>query len=114
VRRLLFHVIAASLSLGVCAAALYVFTPALSPLLRPTLLEYAFATMSEEDRRQMYDDIAADVDAMWDVVPEPLVARIGQRNSVTVFKQAKVRLNNVGMRSSRPYLPKDERTFRIV
>jgi hypothetical protein len=62
----------------------------------------------------MYDDIAADVDAMWDVVPEPLVARIGQRNSVTVLKQAEVRLNNVGMRSSRRYLPKDERTYRIV
>lgn len=113
-KRILFHAVAASLSLGVCLAALYLFTPALARILRPMLLDYAFASMSDEDRRRMYDEIAADVDAVWDVVPEPLVARIGRRGSVTVIKQAEVRFNNAGMRSARPYLPKDARTFRIV
>ena len=106
--------LAASISLALCFAILFAFRTALVETLRPFLFDYALLNMSEEDKRELYDEIGKGVLALWDTVPEPLVGKIGRRNRDGVYKQAPIRFNNAGMRSERPYRPKPEGVFRLI
>lgn len=85
-----------------------------SDLFGPELVNASLAQMSEEDRSRVYAEVARQSPSWQDVVAEPNVGRIGMRHRTVEYREAEVRLNNVGLRSSKNYQPKPANRFRIV
>ena len=82
--------------------------------LHDQLLQVVMLSLTEEERDALYRQVAASATGMWDVVPDPLVARLARRDAVVTQAQVEVRTNNAGLRSSRPFTKKDPDSFRIV
>jgi hypothetical protein len=114
VKKLVFFLLQVGLTLLICLGVLYVSWPAIEQRLRPLLLDYMMVRMSDEQRQEIYAEIANRTPGQWETVPEPLVARLGKRGRVAVLAGARVSFNNAGMRSSRPYTPKPPNVFRII
>lgn len=82
--------------------------------LRNDFVAYYIANLSEEQKQQLYQDVAGMTSTLWDATPEPRVAVLGRRNHEAVDRGVEVRLNNAGFRSAVPFEPKDADRFRIV
>ena len=82
--------------------------------LRGDIVAHYVANLSEEQKQQLYQDVAGMSATLWDATPEPHVAVLGRRNHETVDKGVKVRINNAGFRSSRSFEPRSPENFRIV
>lgn len=72
------------------------------------------ARLSEEDKQEIYNMLSRQTDAIWEAVPEPLVANILRVNTATEYANAPLYTNNAGMRSKRPYTRKTPDKFRII
>jgi hypothetical protein len=114
VKKTVFWLALIAILLGFTATALRVAAPLIAERLQPQLVEYAFTHLSDEEKAEFYTRVATSVESMADTVPEPLVARLLQKDSSFVNNQADVRSNNAGMRSSREYVRKPKEVFRIV
>ena len=77
-------------------------------------MAYYIANLSEEQKQQLYQDVAGMTSTLWDATPEPQVAVLGRRDYETVDRGVEVRLNNAGFRSAVPFEPKDPERFRVV
>ena len=102
------------LALGVAALCLALASPLALDILRPALLHYLLDNLSDERRLELYESLAARAGQFYDAVPEPGVGRLGKRGVVTRYREAEIRINNAGMRSSSDYRAKPEGIFRIV
>jgi len=111
-RILKFSLLFISVFLGVVIFMISI--PTLYERLEPALMNYLILNMNEEDKEKLYAKFKVDVPGIWDVVPEPNVARIGMKNVKFVYRKAPVQFNNAGMRSSRAYKKKSKGIFRIV
>lgn len=109
-----FGIVLIAIPLCFTAVVLRSSTPLIIDALQPQLVAYAFDHLSERDKLEIYAQIVTGVESVADTVPEPLVARVLQRNGSFVIKQADVRSNNAGMRSSSPFVTKQREVFRIV
>jgi lysophospholipase L1-like esterase len=114
VRRFVYYAIAASVTAFISIGVLYLALSAARERLTPLLVDQLLINMSEEEKQRLYGEIAANVGSLWDAVPDPSVARLGKRNFQAVQDQAEVKLNNAGLRSSRPFTRKGAGVFRIV
>ena len=81
---------------------------------RDDLIQQTLAELPEAEKEALYDRLASAVGSWQDTLPEPDVGRIAKRNHSFEFKQAQVKTNNAGLRSTRDYGPPAEGTFRIV
>lgn len=113
-RKIIFRAATLIVTLSVAIGMIYGAYSITRGSLKNRLLDYLYVNLPEEARKNLYQEIASRVATMFDVSPEPLVARVGKRNHVTYFKKAQVKLNNAGMRSSKPFTPKRKDTFRII
>ena len=102
------------LALGVTALCLALAAPPAMKLLRPALLHYLLDNLSDARRSELYESLASRAGQFYDAVPEPAVGRLGKRGVVTRYRDAEVRINNAGMRSSTDYRAKQQGVFRIV
>jgi lysophospholipase L1-like esterase len=82
--------------------------------LRPRLLAYLAANLTDEERRDLYEELARSGGTLWDTDPDPEVARLAKRDGEFEYKGARVRTNNAGFRSERSYVPKPAGVFRVV
>lgn len=88
--------------------------PLLLDRLRPQLLQFMAAELSDTERAEIYDQIAESFGGAWDTVPEPQVGRLAKRNWSGTINQADVTINNAGLRDSRPFTKKQPDTARII
>ncbi len=88
--------------------------PRLLEAARPFLMDYVLLRLSEAERERIYRDTAESIPSFWDIVPDHLVHRLGQRGRTTTYRGAEVSINNAGMRSGRPFGPKPPSVFRII
>ena len=102
------------LSVGVTIVCLLLVYPLASKVMRPALVQFFFNNLSDVQRLEIYEHLTSLSGQLYDVVPEPLVARVGKRGLVTRYRDAEVRINNAGMRSSSDYQHKQEGVFRII
>ncbi len=100
----------------VAAFALLVglFLPRFKEALHDQLVQAVLLTLTQEERDAIYRQIVDVGSDIWEVVPDPLVARLAKRDLVVTHVQAEVRTNNAGLRSSRPFKKKAPNVFRIV
>ena len=112
-KRILFIVILVAIPLAVVSATIAVLFPRLEARARPLLLQHMANNLTAEERKAIYDRLAQGTE-FWDVLPDPDVGGVGQRNRTVTHAGAEVHLNNVGMRARKPYGPKAAGTFRLV
>ncbi len=82
--------------------------------LKNDIVAYYVASLSEQQKQQLYQEVAGMSSTLWDATPEPLVAVLGRRNHDARDKGTEVRFNNAGFRSSVSFEPRDPGRFRIV
>jgi len=82
---------------------------------REAFFRYAATHMSAEQKKEFYALLAQNMSgSIWEAIPEPLVGRVLQMNIKKTSKQAEIVSNAAGMRSKRPYVPKEKNRFRIL
>ncbi|MEN8181508.1 MAG: SGNH/GDSL hydrolase family protein [Myxococcota bacterium] len=113
-RRALFTVIEILAGGALLLLLLYLARPLALRILRPAILDQAVRDLSEKEKRELYDRLARQSGTLFDVSPDPEVARLAKRNLEVPYKGAEVRTNNAGLRSSRPFAPRSPDVFRIV
>jgi hypothetical protein len=114
INRVRYYGVRIAFSVLVGAGALLLIAPLTLRVLRPAILEYGLAHLSDRDRQQLYERIMSRSQGLFDAVPEPLVARLGKPNFTIVDYETRVSTNNAGMRSARRYGPKEGKAFRIA
>lgn len=113
-KKILFWIFLLVFSLSLAAILVIVFLPSLREAYRPLLLQYMAESLPEAEKQKLYQDIEQQVGAMWDTIPEPLVARIGQANRQLNDKGVEVIFNNAGLRDKRDYHKKSPDEYRII
>jgi len=113
-KKIYFSVLLSLVTIATVTGLIFVAVPSLQERYQPLLLEYMASNLSEQEKQKIYQQLAQKVGGLWDVIPDPQVGRIGQKNLQVVLNQADVSMNNAGLRSSVPYLPKPSDEFRIV
>jgi lysophospholipase L1-like esterase len=114
VKNRLFFLITALVTVSVISAILYVGREVILRAVKPQLLDYAMRNIPKKELDQLYREAVNSAGFYWDTVPDPEVARIGKAGMELTSKKARIRINNAGMRSSRPYISKPTNSYRIV
>ncbi len=113
-KKLLFTALTALIVVAICALLVALALPVLKSRLRDQLVQTVAWTLTEEEREVLYRQAADAGKGIWDVVPDPLVARVAKRGIKTTRAGAEVRINNAGFRSSKPFKKKEPGRFRII
>ncbi len=88
--------------------------PRLKRALNDQLVQAVVLTLTGEEREAVYREVADAAGGIWDVVPDPRVARLAKRNLTVTYARAEVRTNSAGLRSSKPFTEKAPGQFRII
>ena len=102
------------LPLSLLTYYLFTRTSALSAEAQRVLYRYGVRNLSAEQKKEFYAMMAENTPGIWDATPESTVGRVLQRSITKEYTQTVLVSNDAGMRSERPYVPKDSNRFRII
>jgi len=106
----------------VIAGLLRLTLPYLEVRYQPLIVRYIASNMTSDEKQKLLSRLEVDAFSLYSEVADPLVGMIGKRN-IVILKPTEalgtnvsndMYMNNAGMRSKKPYLPKKENSYRIV
>lgn len=113
-KNLFFTLAMATITAGLILLLLKFSVPFLEDRYQYLIADSLAEKMSEEQKRHYYDRIMAQMEGVWETIPEPDVARIGQSHRSSTQKMAEINFNNAGMRSKKSFQEKPANRFRII
>ncbi|MBU0754759.1 MAG: hypothetical protein KJ645_06435, partial [Planctomycetes bacterium] len=89
-KRFLFFLSMFTMLAGLIAGIFYAAWPVMKKKLQPLLLNHMTQQLTDQERKEIYQEFAINYMGIWETVPDPNVARLGRCNLKKTVNKAEV------------------------